>query len=141
MAKNFRELRDRMSPERREANEARAKEELGRILVRDLRRMAGMTQTQLADSLGIAQPNVSKMESREDVTFGTFQRLVEAVGGQVSVTVKMPTASMVLDLGDAAQGWHIVKATDPRPADKADPLRADIGGPKDEADTLDPQAA
>ena len=45
---NYNELRRKMSPERRERNEAAANEMLAEMALAELRKAAGLTQTELA---------------------------------------------------------------------------------------------
>jgi transcriptional regulator with XRE-family HTH domain len=56
----------------------------------ELRQIAGLTQSELADRLGIKQANVSKAENREDLQLGTLRRIVEALGYRLSVRASKP---------------------------------------------------
>lgn len=66
MAKNYKALRDSISPERCAANEAAAKEMLAEMPMHSLRDALHFTQQQLAEELGIKQGSISKMERRPD---------------------------------------------------------------------------
>lgn len=56
----------------------------------DLRRAAGYNQTQIADRWGRGQSQVSKVErAPQDVELGTLAGYVRALGGQLSITVKV----------------------------------------------------
>lgn len=50
-----------------------------------LRERAGLTQTDVAELLGVSQARVSKLERAEDVQLSTLQRYVEALGGRLEV--------------------------------------------------------
>lgn len=91
MAKSFDQLvkRTMTQTERRRASR-RAKQMLSELMLAELRRMAGMTQAQLAEALGVSQASVSKLERRKDMQISTLQRIVEALGGELEITVKFP---------------------------------------------------
>ena len=44
-----------------------------------------MTQVQLAETLGISQGNVSRLETRSDVYLSTLRSYVEALGGHLEI--------------------------------------------------------
>ena len=48
------------------------------MLLAEIRQAAGMTQEEVAASLGIKQPTLSRIESQDDMQVSTLQRLVEA---------------------------------------------------------------
>jgi DNA-binding XRE family transcriptional regulator len=90
MARNFRELEAKMSPESRARAEAMAKKMMAEMLLAELRKFVGLTQEELAAALGITQPSLSKLENQDDMQISTLRRLVEALGGQLEVIVHMP---------------------------------------------------
>ena len=53
--------------------------------LRVVRELSGMTQTELADGLGIPQSNLSRLEAREDMKLSSIRRYVEALGGKLEV--------------------------------------------------------
>lgn len=62
-----------------------SKEEVGRLIA-SLRRKKGLTQTQLAASLGIAQATVARFEKgRRDPTLGTIAQYERALGGTFKI--------------------------------------------------------
>jgi DNA-binding Xre family transcriptional regulator len=76
------EVRTRAAEQSRQVNEP--------ILLGELRQQAQMTQAELAAAMGISQPNVSKLESEDDMRISTLRRIVEALGGKLRITVEMP---------------------------------------------------
>ena len=101
MAKNYKVLRDSMSPERRGANEAAAKEMLAEMPMHALRDALHFTQQQLAEELGIKQGSISKMERRPDHLVSTLRRFVEAMGGELELRAHFPTGSVsITELGE-----------------------------------------
>lgn len=93
--RNYNELRRKMSPERRERNEAAAQAMLAEMALAELRKAAGLTQTELAGVLGVSQANLSKLEHQSDIQVGTLRRLVEAIGGHLELVVTMPKGDKV----------------------------------------------
>ena len=86
----YSELRARMSPRRRARNEAAASKILAEILLSEMRRQSGMTQRQLAMALGIKQPTLAQMEKQDDIQVSTLRRVVEALGGELDLVVRLP---------------------------------------------------
>ena len=91
MARNFKELESRMRPESRARAKTRAKEMMAEMLLAEIRQAAGMTQEEVAASLGIKQPTLSRMESQDDMQVGTLQRLVRALGGELEIIAHLPS--------------------------------------------------
>jgi DNA-binding transcriptional regulator YiaG len=64
MARNFRELEAKMSPESRARSDAKTKKMIAEMALDELREARELTQQHLANLLGINQAAVSKMERR-----------------------------------------------------------------------------
>ena len=86
----FAELRAKLSPERRARNEAAARSTMAEMLLRELREQSGMTQRSLAAALGIKQPTLAQMEKQDDMQVSTLRRIVEALGGELDLIVRLP---------------------------------------------------
>ncbi len=96
--KSFKVLRDRMDadPERRERVE-RLHQAYDVVLgLAELRESRGLTQARLAESLDVSQPNVSRIEGKEDLRLSTLCSYVEALGGYLEVKAVFP--DYVVDL-------------------------------------------
>ena len=101
MTRNYSVLRDSMSPERRTANEAAAKEMLAEMPMHALRDALHFTQQQLAEELSIKQGSISKLEHRPDHLVSTLRRFVIAMGGELELRAHFPTGTVsVTKLGD-----------------------------------------
>jgi len=85
MARNFNELRDKMSPESRAAVEERVRQTLAAMPMDELREARALTQTQLASVLNVTQGAVSKVERRADMYISTLRSYVRAMGGDVQI--------------------------------------------------------
>jgi transcriptional regulator with XRE-family HTH domain len=55
-----------------------------------LRKAAGKAQGDIASSLRISQPSVSKIEKQTDMYLSTLRNYVEAVGGDLELVVRFP---------------------------------------------------
>jgi len=98
MARNFRELEAKMSPERRARVAARVKAELAMMPLHQLRNAREMTQTRLAEILEMDQGNISKLEKRTDMYLSTLRSYVEAMGGSLEIRAVFPDGEVRIDL-------------------------------------------
>jgi len=55
-----------------------------------LRKAAGKAQSDIASTLKISQPSVSKIEKQADMYLSTLRNYVEAVGGDLELVVRFP---------------------------------------------------
>jgi transcriptional regulator with XRE-family HTH domain len=103
MAKNFRELEAKMSPQRRAQAKARAKEMIAEMLLAEIRQAVGMTQEEVAAILDVKQPTLSRMESQDDMQISTLRRLIEALGGELEIIAHLPKGDIrISQFTDAA---------------------------------------
>lgn len=90
MARNFNELRNKMSPQARTRAEALARKEIQAVPLAQLRDAQNITQVELAKRLNIDQSAVSKIEHRTDMYLSTLSDVIRAMGGQLELTVRFP---------------------------------------------------
>jgi transcriptional regulator with XRE-family HTH domain len=71
-----------------------------------LRKAAGKAQTEIASSLHISQPSVSKIEKQADMYLSTLRSYVEAVGGDLELIVRFPQQEPIhlSKLGEILEG-------------------------------------
>jgi transcriptional regulator with XRE-family HTH domain len=83
--------------------------------LRQLRRLAGKAQSEIAAALKIKQPSVSKIEKQADMYLSTLRSYVEAIGGELELVVKLPKRPALRlhrlgeALGDAATEEPTIK--------------------------------
>jgi predicted transcriptional regulator len=78
------------NPERRARVDAFEREMREQILVlRKLREHQRVTQYELAEALGVAQSNISRIEHQDDPQVSTVRRFVEALGGELILQAKI----------------------------------------------------
>lgn len=90
MAKRFSELEARMSQESRARAQGRAQEMMAEMLLAEIRKAVGLTQADLAATLGIKQPTLSRLESQDDMQISTLRRLIQALGGELEIIAHLP---------------------------------------------------
>ena len=90
------EVMARLPKARRERVKARAAE-LHREVegLKALRQLTRRSQEQIAQSLGIKQPSVLKIERQTDLYLSTLRRFVEAAGGKLELRVELPGAGVI----------------------------------------------
>ena len=94
MAKNFKELREKMSSESRERSRLLAAKYRAEMPLDELREAREMTQVHLARILKVNQAAVSKMERRTDMYISTLQDFIKAMGGELKITARFPEGTV-----------------------------------------------
>ncbi len=97
MAKSFKGLKDKMSPERREDVDNRAQTILIGMALQELRKTRNLTQQELAALLNVNQAALSKMESQSDIRVSTLRKLLSAMGGSMKIVAEFPEGEVVIN--------------------------------------------
>ncbi|MBV9432643.1 MAG: XRE family transcriptional regulator [Hyphomicrobiales bacterium] len=96
MVRTLREVLDSLPANERAAIDRRYEELVNEVeSLRELRRISEMSQAQIAETLKISQPAVSKMEKQTDMYLSTLRSYVEAMGGELDVIVRLPNRAPV----------------------------------------------
>jgi hypothetical protein len=74
----------------RRAGEAKARELIAEVTLRDVREAVKRTQVEVAAAQGTSQDRVSKLEHGEDALVSTLRRHVRALGGELQLRVEFP---------------------------------------------------
>ncbi len=82
------------------------------LTLRELRAYASRTQLELAETVAMTQPELSRLERREDCLLSTLRRYVEALGGSVELFVSLGSSSFRLQ--------------EPAPEEEPEPDRAAV---------------
>jgi transcriptional regulator with XRE-family HTH domain len=91
MGRTLSEMIDALPKERRERVDARYRELKDEIKsLRELRKAAGKAQAEIAATLKIKQPSISKIEKQTDMYLSTLRSYVEAIGGELDLIVRLP---------------------------------------------------
>jgi len=94
MAKNFKGLVAKMSPEARTRVEAKTRVLLAEMALNELREAMNLTQESLAEALNVKQASISKMERRSDMYLSTLRKIIEAMGGTLEIVANMPDGAV-----------------------------------------------
>jgi DNA-binding transcriptional regulator YiaG len=101
----FSELTGDFTPERRRRIEAIKSDLLAEMPLHELRRARALTQRDLAETLKVNQPAVSKLEQRADVYVSSLRSYIEAVGGRLKIVAEFPEGEVAItnfsDVGTA----------------------------------------
>ena len=93
-ARKFRELVQAMPPERQRKIANRVRQSLAAMPLDEIRKARQMTQTKLAETLGVNQGEISKIEHRTDIYLSTLAGYVEALGGKLEIRAVFPDREM-----------------------------------------------
>lgn len=70
------------------------------VELKRLREARGISQEDLANRLGIRQASVSKMERQSDMNISTLRRFVQALGGNLELSIRFPDHTVKLAIGE-----------------------------------------
>ena len=73
-----------------------ARQKMEAMLLGEVRKQLGFTQTTVAKAMGVSQSALSQVESQNDVQLSTLRRLVKALGGELDIIARFGDRSIVL---------------------------------------------
>ena len=94
--KRWSELTKDFSPERRRRIAEMTNKMIAEMPLHELRRARALTQQDLAESLNVKQPAVSKLEQRTDAYISSLRSYIEAVGGKLKITAEFPEGDVAI---------------------------------------------
>ena len=101
----FSELTKDFTPERSRRIDEMKRELVAEMPLHKLRRARTMTQRDLARTLNVNQPAVSKLEQRADVYVSSLRSYVEAVGGKLKIVAEFPEGEVAItNFSDVGEG-------------------------------------
>ena len=101
MAKAFDDLVKQVTTKKTQAKAARrAQELLGELLLSEVRQLAGKSQQEVAETLGMKQPSLSKLEKQGDMQISTLRKIIKALGGELEVLARFPKGTVKIDQFD-----------------------------------------
>jgi DNA-binding XRE family transcriptional regulator len=92
--RKFRELVESMPAKRQQRIAKRVRESLTSMPLEEIRKARQMTQAKLAETLGVNQGEISKIEHRTDIYISTLAGYVEALGGKLEIRAIFPDREM-----------------------------------------------
>jgi transcriptional regulator with XRE-family HTH domain len=111
MAKPFKNLVEKMSPESRERIRQRTAQMHSEMALQELRQAMHLTQQELADVLQMNQAAISKLEHQSDMYVSTLRRFVAALGGELRIVVHFPQGDVVVNQFEDIQEQEAVDTT------------------------------
>ena len=90
MAKKWKEIRDKMSPEARADVDKRVKKAMAEMPLHEVRLALNLSQQRMAELLEVNQSEISKLEHRTDTYVSTVRSYIEAMGGRLDLVARMP---------------------------------------------------
>ena len=91
VAKSFRELVTRTGTAKtRRIAARRTRELLAEMVLSEIREALGKTQSQMAKAAGMKQPSWAKLEGQSDMMISTLHKVMNAMGGELEITVRFP---------------------------------------------------
>jgi transcriptional regulator with XRE-family HTH domain len=73
---------------------------LGELLLSEVRHLAGKSQQEVAERLGMKQPSLSKLEKQGDMQISTLRKIIKALGGELEVLARFPKGTVKIDQFD-----------------------------------------
>src|SRR5271166_3824544 len=112
MARNYKELQEKMEPASRAGNVRRVRDELQRMALDELRSAKRLTQADMAEMLDVPQSSISRIEQRADMYLSTLRNYVHAVGGELRIQAVFPDGgTVVIDrFGEYEERPYVVEA-------------------------------
>jgi transcriptional regulator with XRE-family HTH domain len=93
MAKSFKNLRAKMSPDAKALSKEIAQKLRREIRLSELRNALDISQEELAELLNKKQAAISRLERRSDMHVSTLRAFVKALGGKLEIIASFPDAS------------------------------------------------
>jgi transcriptional regulator with XRE-family HTH domain len=104
MAKSFKTLKEKMSPEAQERARRKAERLMEEMPLNELRAARKLTQEKLAENLHVKQAAVSKLERRTDMYVSTLREFINAMGGELEITARFPDGSVRINQFEEEEG-------------------------------------
>lgn len=98
MARKFSDLTKKMSTKDRAEIKTRSAKLLAELPLERLRSARNLTQTSMAELLGVQQSAVSKIEKRSDMYLSTLRSYVAAMGGNLEIQAVFPEGAVRIDM-------------------------------------------
>lgn len=93
MAKPFKNLRAKMSPEAKKRSDEIFAELQREVRLTELRSALGVSQEELAQLMKKKQAAISRFERRSDMHISTLREFIAALGGRLQVIASFPDGS------------------------------------------------
>jgi ribosome-binding protein aMBF1 (putative translation factor) len=93
----FSRLTENFSEERRAEVSQRTVQLKAEMALGELRQALHLSQAELATSLQVKQPAVSRLEKRTDMYVSHLRKVIEAMGGELDIIARFPEGEVKID--------------------------------------------
>jgi ribosome-binding protein aMBF1 (putative translation factor) len=104
--RKFSRLTENFPEERRAKVSQRTVQLKAEMALGELRQALQLSQTELANSLQVKQPAVSRLEKRTDMYVSHLRKVIEAMGGELDIIARFPEGEVKIDnfsgMGDSS---------------------------------------
>jgi transcriptional regulator with XRE-family HTH domain len=97
MAHKWEDVRGKFSPEREARIRRKVEATLEAMRLDQLREARSLTQTRLAEALGVNQGAVSKIEKRTDMYVSTLRGYLKAMGAELQIKAVFPDREVLIE--------------------------------------------
>lgn len=97
MAKDFNQLRLKMSLAAQLKAKNKTKKILKEMPLQELRQAKHLSQQHLAEILSTKQANLSRIERRTDMYISTLRSYIEAMGGELKIIAHFPEGDVYIN--------------------------------------------
>jgi DNA-binding XRE family transcriptional regulator len=94
--KTLKDIDKLLGPKRVKTAKAAATRKMQAMLLAEVRRELGFTQTAVAEAMGVSQSALSQLESQSDLQVSTLRRLIRALGGELDIVARFGGRSIML---------------------------------------------
>jgi ribosome-binding protein aMBF1 (putative translation factor) len=102
----FSRLTEDFSEERRAEISQRTVQLKAKMALGELRQALQLSQAELATSLQVKQPAISRLEQRTDMYVSHLRKVIEAMGGELDIIARFPEGEVRIDnfsgMGDSS---------------------------------------
>lgn len=96
MTIKFKELTKTFSDDRRKRIKVKKEKLRGEMALAELRNAMYLTQSTLAENLGVGQAEISKIERRTDMFVSTLRKFIKAMGGNLEIRAVFPDRAITI---------------------------------------------
>ena len=100
--KTLKDLDTLLGPRRAAKARTAGRKKMEAMLLAELRKQLGFTQTAVARVMGVSQSALSQLESQDDLQVSTLRRLIHALGGELDLVARFGDRSIVLTHSNTA---------------------------------------
>ena len=104
MPEKLSDLPRKVSLDKQKQTDARVAATLERMALHDLRKLRRKTQNTLASATGIAQSEISRIETRTNLSLNTLDAYVRGLGGELEIRAVFPEQVIAIRIAQE-QAW------------------------------------